>query len=93
MTHLMHMLHATLSRYGVGYHMIIEKAALCDSPKVLVLVKSLIPGAQCVLDAGAELSLILPSENSRIFPQLFEELEGTYVYTCFALYSFLSFYI
>ena len=85
------MLHATLSRYGIGYHMIIEKAALCDSPKVLVLVKSLIPGAQCVLDAGAELALILPSENSRIFPQLFEELEGTC--TCFALHSLLLLFI
>ena len=65
--------------------MIIEKAPSCDSNKVTALVKDLVPGAQCVVDAGAELSLILPTEQTTHFPQLFNKLEGTvhvHVYTC-----------
>lgn len=75
-------IHLFTDRYGVGYHMIIEKAPSCDSNKVISLVKDLVPGAQCVLDAGAELSLILPTEQTRFFPQLFNELEGTVYSTC-----------
>ena len=75
-----------MSRYGVGYHMVIEKSAVCNSVKVVDIVKSIVHGAKCVLDAGAELSLILPSQATSSFPALFERLECkcvlTWVYVC-----------
>ena len=69
-------------RYGVGYHMVIEKAPTCDSTKVVDIVKSIVPDGKCVLDIGAELSFILPSQATSSFPSLFEELECMSVYTC-----------
>ena len=66
-------------RYGIGYHMVIEKAPSCNSIEVVNIVKSLVPGGKCVVDAGAELSLILPSQQTAKFPPLFEKLECTYV--------------
>ena len=70
-----YMLLTSTPRYGVGYHMVIEKAPTCDSIKVVDIVKSLVHGGKCVLDAGAELSFILPSQATASFPSLFEELE------------------
>ena len=71
-------LHIMCSRYGIGYHMVIEKAPSCNSIEVVNIVKSLVPGGKCVVDAGAELSLILPSQQTANFPPLFEKLECTY---------------
>ena len=59
--------------------MVIEKAPSCNSIEVVNIVKSLVPGGKCVVDAGAELSLILPSQQTAKFPPLFEKLECTYV--------------
>ena len=70
-------------RYGVGYHMIIEKAPSSTAEKVadvVNLMTSHVDGAKCVLDAGAELSFILPVQETKSFPPLFQELEGiTYI--------------
>ena len=65
-------------RYGVGYHMVIEKGRTCDSIKVIDIVKSTVRGGKCVLDAGAELSFILPSQATSSFPSLFQKLECMY---------------
>ena len=66
-------------RYGVGYHMIMEKAPSSTSDKVvevISLVRSHVRGAKCVLDAGAELAFILPAEDTKAFPSLLQELES-----------------
>ena len=75
-------------RYGVGYHMVMEKAPSSTSEKVeevVSLMESHVQGAKCVLDAGAELAFILPAEETRAFPSLFQDLEG--IYTLYHIYK------
>ena len=73
-------------RYGVGYHLIFEKAPTCDSARVVDLIKCHVPGMRCVVDTGVELSFTLPSQNSKSFPALFYELEGMF-YCVYFLYD------
>ena len=40
------------------------------------LVKSFVPEAEQVTDVGAELSFILPSSSTPMFPSLFDRLES-----------------
>ena len=62
-------------RYGVGYHMVVVKAASCVSSRVVQIVTSMVSGSKNVTDVGTELSFILPSTSSHHFPELFEKLE------------------
>ena len=63
-------------RYGIGYHLTVEKEQHSNSTKVSAVVKSMITGAKKVSDIGAELSFILPSSATAQFPALFDALEG-----------------
>ena len=65
-----------LVRYGVGYHLTLVKEASCDSSRVERLFKSFIIDAKKVTDIGAELSFILPSSSTPLFPNLFDRLEA-----------------
>ena len=59
--------------------MVMEKAPSCTSEQVMEVVslmKSHVQGAKCVLDAGAELAFILPAEDTKAFPSLFQDLES-----------------
>ena len=67
-------------RYGVGYRMVIVKEPACDSATVTDIVTSLVQRGKKITDVGAELSYILPSQSSQTFPNLFDTLEGEYVY-------------
>uniref|UniRef100_A0A6P8HMV1 ATP-binding cassette sub-family A member 3-like isoform X2 n=1 Tax=Actinia tenebrosa TaxID=6105 RepID=A0A6P8HMV1_ACTTE len=64
------------NKYGVGYHMAIVKATLCDVPLVNAIVQKYVPTAQLESNIGAELTFILPSEATGNFEPLFTELES-----------------
>ena len=68
--------------------MVVVKEPSCNSAEVNGIVTSLVPGGKNVTDVGTELSFILPSNSSAHFPQLFERLEGSSIYTtCTVYYS------
>ena len=62
----------------MGYHMVVVKEPSCDTAQVTGLVTSLVPGGKNITDVGAELSYVLPSNETENFPQLFETLECEY---------------
>lgn len=61
--------------------MIVVKEATCVSSKVEELIHSFVTEAKQVTDVGAELSFILPSSATGVFPDLFDTLDGMYVPT------------
>ena len=63
-------------RYGIGYHLTVEKEEHGDSSRVSELVTERVPEAKQVLDVGAEVFYILPSSATSKFPALFDALEG-----------------
>ncbi|XP_070574888.1 phospholipid-transporting ATPase ABCA3-like [Ptychodera flava] len=63
------------NRYGIGYHMNLVKNAACDRIAIDSLIKRHVPPAELVSDVGAELSYILPRENTPAFTPMFQELE------------------
>lgn len=62
-------------RFGVGYHMTMVKAAICNSQAVEALVQRFVPQADMVSDVGAELTLLLPKDSCAVFPAMFHALE------------------
>lgn len=56
--------------------MTIVKEPNCDSSVTISLVKQMVAGAQLSTDVGAELSFVLPSQSSHMFPELFDTLDG-----------------
>lgn len=67
-----------VSRFGVGYHMVLVKdhERKCDEDLVTQKVTSTVPGSRLVGNAGAELAYVLPQEASSHFSNLFTALEG-----------------
>ena len=63
-------------RYGVGYHMTMVKEPSCETQAVVDMVTRTVDEAKAVMDVGAELSFILPSQSAHQFPQLFDTLDG-----------------
>uniref|UniRef100_A0A8C9SU04 ATP binding cassette subfamily A member 3 n=1 Tax=Scleropages formosus TaxID=113540 RepID=A0A8C9SU04_SCLFO len=63
------------NKYGAGYHMVIVKGEMCDVSRITQLVHMYVPNATLESSAGAELSYILPKENTSRFELLFAELE------------------
>ncbi|XP_077983375.1 phospholipid-transporting ATPase ABCA3-like [Glandiceps talaboti] len=63
------------NRFGIGYHMNLVKGDTVDKAAIDNMVKSYVPTAAMVSDVGAELSYILPRENSTVFTALFKDLE------------------
>ncbi|XP_033746448.1 ATP-binding cassette sub-family A member 3-like [Pecten maximus] len=62
--------------YGAGYHLVTVKTKNCDVSKVTSLIQSHIPRAYVESDISAELSFLLPFDESAKFVKLFEELEA-----------------
>lgn len=62
-------------KYGAGYHMVMVKQPNCEVEEITELITSYVPNAILESNAGAELSYILPKENTNQFEQLFSELE------------------
>uniref|UniRef100_UPI00358EF626 phospholipid-transporting ATPase ABCA3-like isoform X2 n=1 Tax=Myxine glutinosa TaxID=7769 RepID=UPI00358EF626 len=63
------------SRYGVGYRLVLVKTPGCQEHAVERLVRRHVPSAQINDQAGAELSFLLPKEESKNFAGLFGEME------------------
>jgi ATP-binding cassette, subfamily A (ABC1), member 3 len=60
---------------GIGYHLTIVKNPKCRVEYVVDCIRSHVPEAQMESNVGAELSFILPKEQSSHFEQLFSDLE------------------
>eukprot|EP00730_Choanoeca_flexa_P008675 TRINITY_DN12519_c2_g2_i2.p1 TRINITY_DN12519_c2_g2~~TRINITY_DN12519_c2_g2_i2.p1 ORF type:complete len:1169 (+),score=384.39 TRINITY_DN12519_c2_g2_i2:494-3508(+) len=63
------------NRYGRGYHMTVVKRESCNVEKLKALIQSHVPDANMEGNLGAEATFILPRESSKVFPQLFEDLD------------------
>ncbi|XP_069101650.1 phospholipid-transporting ATPase ABCA3-like [Argopecten irradians] len=61
--------------YGAGYHLVVVKSKTCDVNRLTSLVTSHIPRALVESDISAELSYLLPFEESPKFEKLFEDIE------------------
>ncbi|XP_033746545.1 ATP-binding cassette sub-family A member 3-like [Pecten maximus] len=61
--------------YGAGYHLVVVKSKTCDVNRLTSLVTSHIPRAVVESDISAELSYLLPFEESPKFEKLFEDIE------------------
>ncbi|KAK3610642.1 hypothetical protein CHS0354_009107 [Potamilus streckersoni] len=61
--------------YGAGYHMIIEKHPNCDVETLTQLIQSHVPTATLESQISAELSYLLPFDESPKFAKLFETVE------------------
>ena len=80
-----HMHHHYLSFYypevivlivpGIGYHLYIVKNPSCVAEKIQDAIKVHVPDVQLESNVGAELSFILPKEQSAHFENLFTDLE------------------
>ncbi|XP_068946900.1 phospholipid-transporting ATPase ABCA3-like [Petaurus breviceps papuanus] len=62
-------------KYGAGYHMVIVKGPTCNTEEISRIIFYHVPTATVESNVGAELSFILPKENSYKFESLFTELE------------------
>ncbi|XP_052780875.1 phospholipid-transporting ATPase ABCA3-like isoform X2 [Mya arenaria] len=62
--------------YGAGYHMVMVKGAQCNVQKLTELVQAHISGATLESQISAEVSYLLPFNESRKFEALFQEVEG-----------------
>jgi len=60
---------------GVGYHLYIVKNPACIADNILDMIQSHVPEAELESNVGAELSFVLPKEQSGKFEQLFADLE------------------
>ena len=60
--------------------MTIEKERSCDVTEISELVKQFVEGAEEMLDIGAELQFLLPSNSSNSFPELLDTLEGRIIF-------------
>jgi ATP-binding cassette subfamily A (ABC1) protein 3 len=60
---------------GIGYHLTVVKNSSCNVDQVLKRIRSHVPETQLESNVGAELSFILPKEQSSQFEKLFTDLE------------------
>lgn len=67
--------HFLKKKFGVGYHLICVKKSTCVSEKVTHLLQRYIPDVQVDADIGTELSYQLSDANSKMFHEIFKELE------------------
>ncbi|XP_052680751.1 phospholipid-transporting ATPase ABCA3-like [Crassostrea angulata] len=61
--------------YGAGYHLVIVKARNCDIDCMMGIIHKHIPKASVEMEVGAEVSVLLPTEETANFEALFSELE------------------
>eukprot|EP00760_Papus_ankaliazontas_P022183 PhM_4_TR18813/c3_g1_i1/m.35877/K05643/ABCA3; ATP-binding cassette, subfamily A (ABC1), member 3 len=64
------------SRLGVGYTLNVAITAQADIARICRMVFSRVPSAQNASKAAGELQFRLPTETTRMFPRLFDDLEG-----------------
>ncbi|XP_070199001.1 phospholipid-transporting ATPase ABCA3-like isoform X2 [Littorina saxatilis] len=62
-------------RYGAGYHLVLVKAKGCNIPALTTGIRNKVPSARLEKDAGAEVTFLLPDNQSAQFPDLFAFLE------------------
>ncbi|XP_070198704.1 phospholipid-transporting ATPase ABCA3-like [Littorina saxatilis] len=62
-------------RYGAGYHLVLVKAKGCNVPALATGIRNKVPSARLEKDAGAEVTFLLPEDQSAQFPDLFAFLE------------------
>ncbi|XP_070199010.1 phospholipid-transporting ATPase ABCA3-like isoform X2 [Littorina saxatilis] len=62
-------------RYGAGYHLVLVKAKGCNIPALTTGIRNKVPSARLEKDAGAEVTFLLPDDQSAQFPDLFAFLE------------------
>ncbi|XP_067683951.1 phospholipid-transporting ATPase ABCA3-like isoform X2 [Haliotis asinina] len=62
--------------YGAGYHLVIVKEPTCDVASVTAVVQQHVPTAVLESEINAELSYLLPDDQSANFPALFTEIES-----------------
>ena len=60
---------------GAGYHLYIVKNSSGVAENILEVIKRHVPEVQLESNVGAELSFVLPKEQSAKFEQLFIDLE------------------
>jgi len=60
---------------AVGYRLDIVKNPTCVVENIMKIIKSHVPQVQLEGDFGAEVSLVLPKEQSAKFEKLFADLE------------------
>lgn len=61
--------------FGAGYHLVMVKDASCNVAKVTELVQSHVPTAKLESEISAELSYLLPFDQSKSFANLFSDVE------------------
>nr|CAH59462.2 ATP-binding cassette transporter sub-family A [Pecten maximus] len=61
--------------YGAGYHLVVVKTKDCDVGKLTSTIQTLIPAATLESHISAELSYLLPFDQSAKFEELFEDIE------------------
>lgn len=60
---------------GTGYHLIVVKEPNCDVLSLMEVIKNHAPSASVESHVGAELTVLLPTEESIKFEALLTELE------------------
>jgi len=60
---------------GVGYHLYIVKNPTCIAENILETITKHVPEVELESNVGAELSFVLPKEQTAKFEQLFDDLE------------------
>ena len=60
---------------GAGYHLVMVKDKTCDVSKVTSVIQQFVPTAKQESDIGAELSYLLPFDQSPHFQSLFLAIE------------------
>ena len=59
----------------MGYHLVIVKEEQCNVDRITETIRKYIPGVKVNQNVGAELSYLLPSNQSHQFQYIFQELE------------------
>jgi ATP-binding cassette subfamily A (ABC1) protein 3 len=61
---------------GAGYHLVMVKDKTCNVSNITDLVKSHVPSASLESEISAELSYLLPFDESANFEKLLLDIEG-----------------
>ena len=77
-----HFQHFLIAFSGAGYHLIIVKEKTCLVSRITELVKSHIASAALESEISAELSYLLPFDESENFEKLLLEIEERSVELC-----------
>ncbi|KAL3853226.1 hypothetical protein ACJMK2_016782 [Sinanodonta woodiana] len=62
--------------YGAGYHMVMVKHKTCNVDRVTAVVNNYVPTATLESEISAEVSYLLPFDQSSKFEALFQEIES-----------------